>query len=121
MLREWRECRDDIVEAPLSMPTVEGKVRRRTWRCATSATRWYDLTVHLGIDSDQFLVVVWECEVWDRDLLTDHMRSRYQQYGWKPTPVSGGKFAREMAMRTLTPLEVTGYTSWGGVLPGFRT
>lgn len=120
MLREWREWVDDVVVAPDGMVTLDGKVRRRTWRCETRPSRQYDLTVYLGVDQDDFLIVMWECEVSSMERRTDRMSSRCALYGWKPAPVTGARFAREAAMRTMTPLEVTGYTAWGSVLPGIR-
>lgn len=121
MLSEWRECRDDIVVAPEGMVTGDGKARRRTWRCETSPSRRYELTAYLGLDHDDFLVVVWECEVWVGVQRTDHMRTSCQYYGWKPARVAGGKFAREAAMRALSPLEVSSHAAWGGALPGWRS
>lgn len=115
---EWRERIDDVVAAPEGMPTLDGKARRRGWRCHTGPRRWYDLTVYLGLDRDNWLIVVWECQVWDGTAYVDQMRSSSRPYGWKPAAVTGGKFAREAAMRALTLREVTGYSSWGSVLPG---
>lgn len=119
MAVEWDDVASDVVDAPVGMVVLGGKVHRRVWRTPVfvergcESRRFYELSLYMGRDEDGFIVVRWSCQVRDGELALDYMTSAVKPYGWSRS-VDAGMVRR--VVKEVAPIEVTGYAVWGSLM-----